>query len=173
VVHLEEQAERKGDTWGAVGRDFLKQGVRAGAHAARAEWAAPKCARTLRRRSAVTDDRSGPRGQFQNHDTQLIEARLWEQGTTFRQRRTEQQCRANHAAREGVQHSVRWELRGGAQKPAQMSLVLALRSLLVTWLYVQQTMQGSWRFSHYPGGVTQPASHKAWTVLSVVIGVVI
>jgi hypothetical protein len=30
VVHLEEQAELKCGTWGAVGRDLLKQGVRAG-----------------------------------------------------------------------------------------------------------------------------------------------
>ena len=125
MVDLEEQAERKGDTWGAVGRDFLKQGVRAGAHAARAEWAVPKRASTLQQRSAVTEDRSGSRGQFQNHDAQVIEARLWEQGATFRQHRTKQQCRANHTARQGVQHSVRWELWDGSQKPAPMSLVLA------------------------------------------------
>ncbi len=30
MVHLEEQAELKCGTWGAVGRDLLKQGVRAG-----------------------------------------------------------------------------------------------------------------------------------------------
>jgi hypothetical protein len=103
VVHLEEQAELKCGTWGAVGRDLLKQGVLAGWGPMQRERNGPRRrgAQPTAARAAASSQVVGP-GQEVTADCRV---------TTHRARKHHVRECASFAWRKPPKRPLRWRRR--------------------------------------------------------------